>query len=99
MSVQEGVSKGVSAQGEGVVCLGGVCPGGGYLPRGVCSGEGVSAQGRGCLLRGGGVYPGGVCLGGVCPGGGGVCLRGCTPPLDRWTLVKTLPFSNYCCGR
>ena len=51
------------------VCLPGVC-----LPtgkEGICPGEGVSAQGRECLSRGGTVCPGeGVSAqGGVCQGG------------------------------
>ena len=63
---------------------------GGCLPRrvGVCLGgllkEGVSREVS---------AQGDVCLGECLPGG-------CTlPPVDRQTLVKTLPFSNYCCGR
>ena len=61
--------------------------------RGVCLGGCMSVQGgvcqsRGCLLREG------VCLGGVCVGGYN------TPygQNSSNTLVKTLPFRNYCCG-
>ena len=88
--------------GEGV-CLGGVCLDSVY--------RGVSAQGRWCLPRGGGVCPGeGVsaqgrgCLprgGGVCPGEG-VSARGVSgrhPPVnrmtDRQTPVKILNCRNF----
>ena len=36
----------------------------------------------------------------VCLVGWGVCLGGVyTPPVNRQTLMKTLPFRNYCCER
>ena len=74
-----------------------------YRPLQWPSGGGVSAQR--------GVCPGGVCSGGSLPRG--CLLRGvsATPPCpvhaginppgqNSWhTLVKALPFCNYCCGR
>ena len=70
---------------------GGVCPGGGCLPRGGW----VSARGVGVCP--GGCLPGGVSAQGGCLPGGGVCPGGClpggclpppesdTPPVDRMT--------------
>ena len=81
---------------------------------GGCLPSGVSAQGR-CLPSEGDVYPEWVMSthgvfaqrgvsaweGSICPGVFAQKL-GCTPPCGQnsWlTLVKTLPFRNYCCGR
>ena len=65
----------------------------GCLPWGVCPGEGVSTQGRGCLPRGGGVYPGGMSAQGVSDQG----VYGRHPPVNRMTDtgVKTLPCRNF----
>ena len=73
---------------------GSVCPGG-------CLPIGVSAQ-RGVCLGVGGVCLGvaDVCLGECLPRGGDVPREGVCPtlPVDRKTLVITLPFRNCCCG-
>ena len=73
-------------------------PGGGGLV------QGGSARG-GCLVRGGSAPGGGVSAprGVPGPGGGAWCRGGipaCTdadtpPPVDRHTLVKTLPWPNF----
>ena len=70
----------------------------GCLPRGCLARE--------CLLEGchprEGFCPDGGCLPRECVCPGGVCLGGVHPPCGQnsWhTLVKTLPFRNYCCGR
>ena len=54
----------------------------------------------GCLLLGGSAWSGGrvVCLvrGGVCSWGGmPACTEADTPPVDRHTLVKILPWPNF----
>ena len=68
--------------------LGGVVWGGGLLRGGVCSwGSGLG----GCLLLGGGVWSGGVCS------WGGISQHALkqTPPVDRHTPVKILPWPNF----
>ena len=71
----------------------GVCfLGGGCLP-----GPGGVLLLGGCLV-GGVWHPGGVCL---VRGGSGIpaCTEADTPPVDRHTPVKTLPWPQLRCGR
>ena len=89
---------GVSGPG---VCVwsGGCLLPGGLVPGGVWS-RGVSGPG-GCVWCGGCLLLGGLVLGGVCSCGG--LLRGGisqhalrqTPPVDRHTPVKILPWPNF----
>ena len=76
--------RGVSVQGSpclrwslslGVSVKGGLCTGEGVSVqgRGLCPGEGVSVQGRGSLSRGGGLCPGGSLSRGVSDWGRGLC--------------------------
>ena len=95
------------AGGWGVPGLGGV-PGSGGLLSGGCLVWGRGVPGRGGLLpEGGGLLWGGAWSGGVCSWGGVSAPRGCllrgvsqhalrqTPPVDRHTLVKILPWPNF----
>ena len=90
-----GLLRGVSAPGGSA--LGGVsAPGERCLLHGGCLLQG------GCLLPGGGLLPGGYLLpGGLLSGGclllGGVSQHALrqTPPVDRHTFVKILPWPNF----
>ena len=69
---------------------------GGYLVRGGSAPGGVGWSGGGAWSGGGGVSgPGGWCL--VWGGGIPACTEADTPPppVDRHTLVKTLPWPNF----
>ena len=88
----------------GGVCFGGVClvPGGCLPgPGGVSTwSRGVSAWSWGVYLVLGGGLPD---RGGVCLVPGGACIPACTeadtPPVDRHTPVKTLPWPQLRCSR
>ena len=61
------------------------------------SGGGVSGLGGVCLVWGGVPGPGGCPWSGGVSGPGGIpaCTEADTPPVDRHTLVKTLPWPNF----
>ena len=90
----------------GFSLVGGVCLVLGGLPG---LGGGLSGRGGLCLVPGGSAWSGGgrgglPSLGGCLPGGVGLASQHAlrqtpSPPVDRQTPVKTLPWPQLRCGR